>query len=192
MHILMTAFGPFRELKRNPSEMVLEHARRHGHFDDCMVEWVVLPVTFRAVENFVGGILPGSYDVIIHTGVAVGSLRLQIELHACNRVKGRDVDGVALEGVIEEKGPAVLTSPLASHVRAGCQARGIALDASEDAGGYLCNYIYYKSLRRLGPHSGIAFLHLADFVSNPAASSLEAQAGLLVKLTEIMRDWVRG
>lgn len=181
MKVLVTAFGPFKDFKRNPSEMVLEQVRQRRGADDCVVEWAVLPVAFGAVDRFVGNIPRRKYDVIIHTGVDSGSKRPQIELCARNRVKGRDVHGAELEGAIEEQGPAVMTSRLARHLRDGfCSGESDNdIDPSEDAGAYLCNYLYYRSLRRFGRQSGVAFLHLADFVTHPDACGLETQAGML-------------
>ncbi len=184
MKVLMTVFGPFGDFKRNPSEMVLEYALRHGAFDGCAVDWVVLPVAFGAVDDFIEGIQIGSYDAIIHTGVAAGGLRPQIEERACNRVKGRDVHGIALEGVIDKRGPALLTSPMSRHIWDSlcCCDRDIGIALSEDAGAYLCNYIFYKSLLRFGADTGVSFLHVADFMKHRDASGLHAQAELLVTI----------
>lgn len=87
--------------------------------------------------------------------------------------------GVELEGAIEEKGPAVLVSPLARRLRDGFCSGKHDIEPSEDAGAYLCNYVYYKSLQRFGRKSGVAFLHLADFINDPDASSLETQAAII-------------
>ena len=51
MKVLMTAFGPFGDVKANPSEMVLEYVQRQEQADSCMVEWRVLPVAFDAVDS---------------------------------------------------------------------------------------------------------------------------------------------
>jgi len=184
MNVLVTAFGPFSNFKRNPSEMVLEYVRQQGRGDSLVTEWAVLPVAFGAIDRFIAGIPRRKYDVIIHTGVSSGSKKPSIELCASNRVQGRDVHGVELEGPIETKGPALLTSRLVSHLRDGLCCGKRDIESSEDAGAYLCNYVYYKSLRRFGSQSGVAFLHLADFINHPDACSLEAQAGMLGEIIE--------
>lgn len=188
MRVLMTAFGPFADYDQNPSEMVLEYARRHCDFGDCVVEWAVLPVVFEAVDSFITGLQSSTYDVLIHTGVAVGSMQPQIELCARNQVKGSDTNGIARNGVIEANGPALLQSPMANHILNLCETSDLAIETSKDAGAYLCNYIYYKSLRCLGQQTGVVFIHLADFMSNPNARSLESQAVLLLKLLDFVRE----
>lgn len=86
--MLVTAFGPFKDFKRNPSEMVLEYVQQRGRADGLVTEWAVLPVEFGAIDRFIAGIPRGKYDVIIHTGVDRRSQKPRIELNARNHVKG--------------------------------------------------------------------------------------------------------
>jgi pyroglutamyl-peptidase len=80
---------------------------------------------------------------------------IEIEILARNQVgDGPDARGKTLgPGPIEPGGPETLASTL---FRKSTDAR---LTISDDAGCYLCNYVYYRALRLL-PHKQIGFVHV--------------------------------
>ena len=52
-------------------------------------------------------------------------------------------------------------------------------EISNDAGAYLCNYVYFKSLSKSYSKSKIIFIHVADYQNNKKATTAEEQ-GLLI------------
>ena len=58
---------------------------------------------------------------------------------------------------------------------------------SDNAGSYLCNYIYFKSLHTNGLKSKVLFIHIADTVNTPSAPSIERQCDLVLQLIQIMQ-----
>ena len=102
-------------------------------------------------------------DGVLILGVATGAETFRVEGGACNHVKtdSRDADGACHAGaVISDAGPgrARSTGPTRTLVAAIARA-GLPAAESEDAGDYLCNFVFYKALTRPdGPVT--AFLHL--------------------------------
>jgi pyrrolidone-carboxylate peptidase len=50
---------------------------------------------------------------------------------------------------------------------------------SDNAGSYLCNYVYYKSLCAFRNNSLVVFVHIADYQNNQDAVGLTEQVGFV-------------
>jgi pyrrolidone-carboxylate peptidase len=53
---------------------------------------------------------------------------------------------------------------------------------SDDAGTYLCNYLYYKSLKRQAFKSCVLFVHVADVKNDEQAVDLAIQKQIVEKI----------
>jgi pyroglutamyl-peptidase len=147
--MLVTAFGPFANIKRNPSE-VLARALFGNNA-------VILPVSFAAVDEFLDN-LPIGTDELLMLGVGRGDRGIRIERTASNRIGPTpDINGVSKA---REKSDSVSGTLLKSVPACDCW------DESEDAGGYLCNYVYYEAIKK---HRDISsgFIHVPPFSAVP-------------------------
>lgn len=171
MRTFVTGFGPFGTVTDNPSARLAEGSER---------PFATIEVAYEAADRFVEGLDPERFDALLLLGVATSRERPTPELFARNSRGGTpDVRGVSVSGPIEEDGPLLLESTLwNAHLLADLEV-ALELRTSMDAGSYLCNYTYYRALRRF-PDKRIGFLHVPPFEKMPQ----ERQATTLCEVLE--------
>ncbi|MBX3273041.1 MAG: hypothetical protein KF729_22450 [Sandaracinaceae bacterium] len=161
MRVLVTGFAPFLEHAVNPSDALaraLDGRRAHGVILRAQRP---LPVEHgRAARIALGAARRLGADAIVAFGLAAGTPRLRLERVGRNRATSPHPDGrgrVAI-GPLVPGAPAVraATLPLAP-LAAALRAAGVEVEPSDDAGGYVCNDLYYRLL-----HAGARalFVHL--------------------------------
>jgi len=180
--ILITYFGPFGHFTENPSELI---ARRlmleFSEFEN--ISFAGLDVQFDSVERFIEQDFT-DVDVIYLLGVASRSEKVKLELTARNFVSAKDNSGAYREGEISINGPQRLYSTLENtHYQEIMEEFHSEVTTSENAGAYLCNYIYYKTLQKL-PDKAILFIHIANFSDLSGSVSFERQVEFLSLLVE--------
>lgn len=152
MNLMVTGFGPFGEFESNPSEAL---ASQSG------MPFEILEVSFRAVDSFIGRIKTSPPECLLCIGLAAKAERFRFETIAHNKIgPGADVRGEMWgPGPIDPAGPPMhsgsLWEPIMLH-------ESSMSEASMDAGGYLCNYLYFQALRQL-PTANVGFLHVPPF-----------------------------
>lgn len=149
---LLTGFGPFGEVQSNPSEALAKHfnqrARTHTQ---------VLPVAAKRAEKQIETML-SSYSsalLLIHLGVATETSHFALEEYASNKASFRvcDNDGwQPCDAPIEPELPSgcCIQCRSATHLSDICaqlNADGFECTLSYDAGHFVCNYVYFKSLQ---------------------------------------------
>lgn len=174
--VLVTGFGPFGSVQENPSSWL---AARSG------APYHRLEVSFRAVDRFLPSIDPDAVDAILLMGVAVGRPRMSVELIARNWVgMTADVTGENRTGHVSPGAPAILPGTLwTAQLVQQWFTEGIA-EPSDDAGGFLCNYLYYQTLRHFPEHR-VGFLHVADAALMPPNEQLPRLRHILRDLTTL-------
>jgi pyroglutamyl-peptidase len=150
---LVTGFGPFGTVGQNPSEKL---ARQCGSPN------AILEVSYSAVDAFLESSEVQLAESMLLMGVAASRPTLSIEKFARNHNGHHpDVEGQIRAGQISEEGPLLLEGnywcPEAIAAEIVADPR---IKLSMDAGGYLCNYIFYSALARF-PSKRIGFLHVA-------------------------------
>jgi pyroglutamyl-peptidase len=152
MQTLLTGFGPFGSMARNPSARIVKHFARTGAPRHVLTAHV-LPVSYARAETAIGGLLgDGPYDAAVLLGVAQREACIRLEQFAHRRAAGReDVDGAAPARLASDPdGPAFYRTTLPLELlHARLTAAGLPARVSEDAGDYLCNYVYYLTLAAL-------------------------------------------
>jgi pyroglutamyl-peptidase len=102
-------------------------------------------------------------DIILHFGFAPKAEAIALERfgHLACLMRADAAGYVPGSGKASRSGPDRLAAtiplkPLATALRRA----GLAVALSEDAGGYLCNATFYRSLQRLGGGRCVGFVHL--------------------------------
>lgn len=162
--VLVTGFNRFGERASNSSELIVEElAQRQLPRVVCEV----LPTVFRAgAEQIESLIRSGRPEVVLMLGMAASSTTLRLERYARNRDASEVADnhGEHRYGPIVVDGPDVYTStlPLERFAEA-VRTLGTPIEFSEDAGGFVCNHVYYRArhcVQRESPRIRCGFLHV--------------------------------
>lgn len=152
--ILMTGFTPFPGAPENPTSVLVE-AALSGLFtapDGVVLKPVLLPTEFEASwqvfrENL-DAIKP---DVIVQFGLSAKAQGFTLECIARNEITGATPDNSGYRadgGQIEQTAPLVLPTGLPlEEIYHALAAAGLPLEYSDSAGAYVCNHLFYKTMR---------------------------------------------
>lgn len=165
--ILVTGFEPFGGEAVNAS---WEAARRLDGWrrDEWIVATRMLPCAYEAsIAEFLHAFESLRPDAVMMTGQAARRGVICVETIARNRDRATAPDnrGVLRHGVPSVAGaPGILeaTAPAAGVARAIREA-GFPVRISTNAGGYVCNHLYFGALNHLrasSPRTPAVFLHL--------------------------------
>jgi pyroglutamyl-peptidase len=202
--ILVTGFEPFGGQTANASWEAAQRLDgwRHGEF---VAVARLLPCAYDAsVKEIVREIETLRPEAVLMTGQAARRAAVSVERFAYNfdNAGARDNAGVLRQAVrISEGAPDRLdaAAPINAIVDA-IRAAGVPVRASRDAGGFVCNHLYFGALQYLGglkrPVPAV-FLHLpptpeqapSGVKAKPltpakAADALRAAAAVLIDLSE--------
>lgn len=174
--VLVTGFEPFGSHDLNPSQLVAEH---YGG--------VVLPVSYaRAATELCAAIGERSPDVVLCFGLAHERTAITPERFAHNLDEASTTDNESTAGSggeIEPGGPLACRSSLpVDAIVAALQAEGFRAEVSRDAGGYLCNHVFYVLMRTLERNRIGGFVHVPPFGVLPAAELVRA-AGVIIAVS---------
>jgi pyroglutamyl-peptidase len=188
MSLLITSFGPFANFKVNPSNAVMlllqEQLKSEERFS---IEYETIEVSYSAVDLFLKKIEKRPYDFIIHLGVATNDNMIRFETRARNERSGADVLGVApIKSEIFEKSVDIPTNFSMDMIRDFTENHPYSVSISNDAGTFLCNYIYYNSLQLYCNQSNVLFIHIADFLNNVDALNATDQAKILCSFIQAL------
>lgn len=160
--LLITGFGPFPGVPRNPSASL---ARRIGALVGPKVEGrpvrvLILRTTYAAIPEMLEPALAEAPAAILMLGVAARARRVRVEAQGRNRTSRLFPDAVGRVSArltLEQDGPATRRTALGPQSLAILRRAGIPAVASRDAGRYLCNASYFRALREGAP---VLFLHI--------------------------------
>ena len=175
MNVLVTGFEPFGGSTVNPSQQLVDAL-------DGDVATAVLPVSYeRAAETLRGAVAGHRPDVVIAFGQADGRTGISVERFAHNLDEATTTDNDEASGSglpIDPDGPAAYPSTLpVDDIVAALRGEGIPAAPSRDAGGFLCNHVFYVLmglLERERPEARGGFVHVPllpeQALDNDAAS----------------------
>ena len=166
---MITGFGPFEEVLENPAGRLALRLEAHPP-----AGWAVrareLPVSFRrgpmALDELLDG-LSAHPDLLLALG-AHEDPGFRLERGARGSATGRpgrtDVDGVPATELPGEPGDYRSSLPVDQLASALRERTGVAAWVSDDAGGYVCERVYHRLLRR-GKKEGTPalFMHVPPF-----------------------------
>lgn len=158
--VLVTGFEPFGGSAVNPSQQLVESLDG--------VAKAVLPVAYeRTADELRRVVRETEPDIVICFGQADGSTGISIERFAHNFDEATMTDNDAASGsgtAIDEVGPVAYPSTLpVDAIVAALRAEGIPAAPSRDAGGFLCNHVFYVLMQLLEeecPHAIGGFVHV--------------------------------
>lgn len=173
MRVLVTGFEPFGEHATNPSALLAKS------FDG-----VVLPVSYaRAADALRAAIDDADPDIVLCFGLADGDTAISVERFAHNIEEADVVDNDGARGSgaeIDPAGPLALRSTLpVDEIVAALRDDGLPASVSRDAGGYLCNHVFYVLMQTLDPKRIGGFIHVPP-VSVLPPDDLVRAAGVIV------------
>jgi pyrrolidone-carboxylate peptidase len=179
--LLVTYFGPFKHFTENPAELIANELQLIFE-NHPLINFKKLEVSYDCIDQFINNSLD-EYDTIIELGVATKSDKIRIETNGVNSVLGTDINGFQKNGkiLIEEK-EAMETSFSKFDLSLWVKKYPDKVLLSENAGIYLCNYLYFKSISQL-KDKNVIFIHLANFIDIQDAISLDLQ-------TKIIRSFI--
>lgn len=161
MKILVSSFEPFLEAKTNSSLMVSKRLCLDPQNKDVVFahgipvryknSWEVLRKTIETEEP----------DFVLALGQAENSKAIALERWALNWIesKAKDNDGLKLHNqeILKDEVPAIKTMVDLEKLEAALLEASIPVSISVSAGGFLCNFIYY---RLLNSKTKALFVHL--------------------------------
>jgi pyroglutamyl-peptidase len=178
MKLLLTAFEPFDATGANASLRVLQTIRKR-RIQLVTLSTAVLPVDARkAPPQLIRNIDKSKPDTVICLGQASRRAAISIERVALNLLDFEKPDNAGrklIDRPIAPDGPAAYfaTLPVRRLQRVLTRA-GIPAELSRDAGGYLCNQVFYTLLHHLAqrrPETIAGFIHLPMLPEQSARSA---------------------
>jgi pyroglutamyl-peptidase len=164
--VLVTGFKPFLGENINPSEILLEHIKRDfGVSGAC--DTLLLPVSFRqAFQDLETHLEKHHYDHIFLLGQAGGRAEVCFERVGLNWIETENPDEESYtpkQGLIADNEESALFSKL--PLTEWCEelkAKSLPAKVSLSAGGYVCNYLYFKTLQKFAKnnHTWVVFIHV--------------------------------
>jgi pyroglutamyl-peptidase len=166
--VLVTGFEPFGNNDVNPSALIAE-----------ALDGVVLPVSFaRAAAELRAATAERDPELVVCFGLAAGDKTISVERFAHNLDEADAIDNEGAGGsgsTIDPDGPLALPSSLpVEEIVAALRADEIPAAVSRDAGGYLCNHIFYVLMRALPPGRKGGFVHVPGLEVIPLDDQIRA------------------
>lgn len=163
---LITGFGPFPGVPRNPSGVLALAIARSPRWKRLgwRLDGEMFPTDYRVVEGRIDDLAEHPPRFVVMLGVAARSKRLRVELVAQNRssLTARDASGKAVKRRALEPG-----GPMLRHGRHGgmalvrdLRAGGVPARISRDTGRYVCNASYWWMLRAMPARTRVVFVHI--------------------------------
>ncbi|MEM0127949.1 MAG: hypothetical protein QXO03_02530, partial [Thermoplasmatales archaeon] len=156
---MITGFTPFSVYKKNPSGEIAE-LLDGSYFKGEEVRGIKLEVKNSEIRGRYLKELEVKYSLIVNTGLAPASKSISVEKVALNwQTDIKDEEGIAPStGRIEEAGPDAIFARIdVERLVHSLRSSGIPSEISYFAGTFLCNKIFFTTLRRTSAPAG--FIH---------------------------------
>jgi pyroglutamyl-peptidase len=164
--MLATGFEPFGGSGVNPSQLLVEQLAADPPAG-LELATAVLPVSYaRAGDALAQAVAAAEPELVVCFGQADGRTGISVERFALNveDAASADNEGVVSAREIDPDGPAAYRSTLpVEAIVAALRDAGIPAATSRDAGGFLCNHVFYALMRLLErerPDARGGFVHV--------------------------------
>ena len=178
--VLITGFGPFPGVPENPSEILAFELTDHAQqaWPDHQFKTHIFATDWHSVQPELSRIFELHKPALaLHFGTGRQPSALHIERQARNFASGdEDVAGCnRCHGPIHADAPSKLKTRLPLFtILNELRARGINAQLSNNAGSYLCNFLYYNSLLNAKADenpSVVGFIHIPTCIRTGARPS---------------------
>ena len=189
LRVVMTGFEPFADFPINPSYKAVLAMDRLG-FARARVFIAVdeMPVVYDTARPRLLRLLEFyKPQVVIPTGLAASSAFLRIEQTATNSAcAAKDNRGKVWKGPLAKGLPAALDTPVDVRMLVKLlRDKGFDARMSKDAGGYLCNFVYFHALHHCR-QAGCTALFVHVPLEKDAWGTDKTVEGLTVILKELL------
>ena len=177
--VIWTGFGPFGDgegrIAVNPSQRLVD--RLEAEFEDDTFRLVNVSMT--DAKKCVEALKMEADTVCVHLGVAADYGKVTLERRAQNETvfRCKDEEGCQPEsGAVDDQGPKAMATTIdLEEIKKILGAKDLEVDVSDDAGLFVCNYLYYKSLRESETKENCwsLFVHVPPFATVPEETQLE-------------------
>jgi pyroglutamyl-peptidase len=161
--VLVTGFEPFGGADVNPSQKLVE-ALSSDPPEGLELATAVLPVVWaRAAGELTRALERARPELVVCFGQADGRAHVTVERFALNFDDETDEEGETRRAEIVAGAQVGYRSSLAvDAVVDALREEGIPAAASRDAGGFLCNHVFYVLMRALAERTGTrgGFVHV--------------------------------
>jgi len=152
--ILITGFSPFPGAPENPTQVLVSlFKQRHAEMDAIAdIEAVLLPTEYAHIDAKFSALMSRiKPDIALHFGLkqqATGFTLEQTARNICNVERADQAGRVPQTSEIDPKGPVSLPGSLPlEEIGHALANASLPVEMSDDAGGYVCNYLFYRALR---------------------------------------------
>lgn len=169
-HVLVTGFGSFPGAPVNPTAALVTDLQSHSGAWSAFarVETRVFDVDYRRLPVELDTIAAVACpDIAIHFGLAASARGFRLERMARNEVRPGSPDNTGYlpeQLTICDAGETLDSSLPLETIAAALETAGLPVEFSDDAGGYLCNFLFYHARSGLCPAYRPA---LAGFIHVP-------------------------
>lgn len=183
--VLVTGFSVFPGAPLNPTEHLIPliEAERDRYASMCVLATDVYPVDFQGLPNrLTGACTAGSPDIAIHFGLDADCQGITLERVARNAFGIGRADNIGFApstAWIHEGGEHLPSSLPLETLHRELKEAGLPVSFSDDAGDYLCNYIFYLARSKLcaGYEPDMAgFIHVPPLQEKHGAGAANAMA----------------
>ncbi len=167
--VLLTGFGPFPTVRRNASAVLARRLALNAQsaLPDYRFKAAILPTEWTRAPQILGDLYQ-QYDPVLalHFGVASDMRGFRIETEARNVCRmSPDATGVlpVLDCLCEDGEPALAATIAVASIVEHLGSHGLEAALSDDAGAYLCNAVFYRSLVEANERGGrckVGFIHV--------------------------------
>ena len=191
--LLLTGFGPFPGAARNPTATIVDRVARRAdiarRFD---VVTNVFPTTWDAIAEVPDLLDEVRPEAAVLLGFARRARTVRVETRARNRVAAPHVDANGCHGppTLAANGLERLAARWPATELVRCLSdHGLRAEASDDAGGYLCNALFHRVLETSRGRP-VVFLHLPptrDLVPTSSFGLADLEAAVRVAIATLPR-----
>lgn len=200
LNLYLTGYGIFEGVTNNPTELLIRKIEdnktelsKHLGSQVRLKHTDVFKVAIRSVDEKANeiyskieesNISEEELHLLVHFGVYMEAPSIQLENVAKNAFDGDDVEGCTIDGKIDNQ---------CLHDRYQCKLdlqsickhlieKNHKVEISEDAGTYLCNYVYFKSSQKWNHHHNVLsiFVHVPSEETMPVDSVYNCVLDMLV------------
>ncbi|MBI4569301.1 MAG: hypothetical protein HY719_12970 [Planctomycetes bacterium] len=173
--VLLTGFEPFGGAERNASWDAIAEMDGQKAFG-ARFKCVALPVVYdRAPEVLFKAADEFKPDMVISFGIAPGNeFRVERIARNLDNTPSPDNAGVVRvkKPIVDGQPPTLETGLPTNWLIAGVENVGLPVRVSDDAGGYLCNHLFFHEVHHFAAGAPVGFIHV------PAERSESSSDGL--------------